>query len=117
MDKKQILQFGLLVFIGMLIWGPAASSLTRLLLPDADTLQIYLFNKGLFVVLLLAVMSKFGGLKFYGIERGSSWWFLVPGPAHPAFDSRSIFRSERSLWSQHTSDCGLDSRGTFCRDR
>jgi len=79
MDKKQITQFGLIVLIGMLIWGPAASSLTRLLLPGADTLQIYLINKGLFVVLLLAVMSKFGGLRFFGMERGSSWWFLVPG--------------------------------------
>ena len=74
-----MLQFGLFVFIGMLIWGPVASSLTSLLLPNADTLQIYLFNKGLFIVPLLVAMSKFGGLKFYGIKRGSSWWFLVPG--------------------------------------
>ena len=79
MNKKKILQFGLLVLIGMLIWGSVSSSLTILLLPDADSLQIYLFNKGPFVVLLLVVMSKFGGLKFYGIERGSGWWFLVPG--------------------------------------
>jgi membrane protease YdiL (CAAX protease family) len=79
MNEKKILQIGLLVLIGMLIWGPVASSLTNLLLPDADSLQSYLLNKGLFVVLLLAVMSKIGGLKFFGIERGSSWWFLVPG--------------------------------------
>ncbi len=79
MDKKQTLQFGLLVFAGMLIWGPVASRLASLLLPTADALQIYLFNKGLFVVLLLAVMNRFGGLKFYGIKGGSSWWFLVPG--------------------------------------
>ena len=79
MNKKRILQFGLVVLLGMLIWGPVAARLASLLLPDADPLQSYLFNKGLFVVLLLAVMSLGGGLKFFGFERGSSWWFLVPG--------------------------------------
>ena len=79
MDKKKLLQFGFLVFIGLLIWGPIASRLTSLLLPGADSLQIYLVNKGLFAGLLLAVMSQVGGLRFFGIERGSSWWFLAPG--------------------------------------
>lgn len=79
MNKKKVQQFGLLVFIGMLIWGPVVSSLTSWLLPDADSLQTYLIHKGLFVVLLLAVMHKVGGLKFFGIERGTSWWFWVPG--------------------------------------
>jgi membrane protease YdiL (CAAX protease family) len=79
MNKTRLLQFGLLVFVWLLIWGPVASSLTELFLPNADKLQIYLFNKGPFAVLLLAVMSKVGGLKFFGMERGSSWWFLVPG--------------------------------------
>jgi membrane protease YdiL (CAAX protease family) len=78
MNQKKLLQFGLLVVIGMLIWGAVSSRLMSFLLPDADSLQTYLFNKGLFVVVLLAVMSKFGGLVFFGIERGSSWWFLVP---------------------------------------
>ena len=79
MDKKKLLIFGLLVLIGMLIWGPVVSWLSGFLLPGADLLQTYLIHKGLFAALLLAVMTKFGGLKFFGIERGSSWWFLVPG--------------------------------------
>lgn len=79
MDEKRLRQFGLLVFLGLLIWGPVASRLTLLLLPNADSLQIYLFNKGPFAVLLLAVMSQVGGLRFFGIERGLNWWFLAPG--------------------------------------
>ena len=78
MDKKKTLQFGMLVFICMLIWGRIVSGLLSLVLPNADLLTGYLFDKGLFAVLLLAVMSKFGGLKFFGFERGSSWWFLLP---------------------------------------
>jgi hypothetical protein len=78
MNNKKAMQFGLLVFIGMLIWEPVVSNLIVLLLPDAELLPIYLIHKGLFAVLLLAVVSKVGGLKFFGIERGSSWWFLVP---------------------------------------
>jgi len=79
MNKKKILQFGLIIFVGMLIWGQLASRLVNLLLPDASSLQSHLLNKGLFVVLILAVMSKASSLKFFGIERGSSWWFLLPG--------------------------------------
>lgn len=77
--REKTLQFGLLAFVALLIWGPVASSLTRLLLPDAGSLEIYLVNKGLFVVLLLGLMSRVGGLKWFGFERGSGWWFLVPG--------------------------------------
>ena len=97
MNKRKIHQLGLLVFIGMLIWGPVVSRLTSWLLPGADLLQIYLLNKGIFAVLLLAVMSQVGGLKFFGIQRGSSWWFLVPGlpflllTAAIFFDSNSAF--------------------------
>jgi membrane protease YdiL (CAAX protease family) len=79
MGKKQILQFGVLVFIGMLIWGPILSGLFGRLLPGADLLTRYLVDKGLFAVLLLALISQIGGLKFFGFERGSSWWFLLPG--------------------------------------
>jgi membrane protease YdiL (CAAX protease family) len=79
MNKKKILQFGMIIFIGLLIWGPLASRFINLLLPEASLLQSYLLNKGLFVVLILAAMNKASSLKFFGIERGSSWWFLVPG--------------------------------------
>jgi membrane protease YdiL (CAAX protease family) len=79
MNKKKILQFGMIVFVGLLIWGPLASRFINLLLPEASLLQSYLLNKGLFVVLILAAMNKASSLKFFGIERGSSWWFLVPG--------------------------------------
>ncbi len=78
MSNKKTLILGILVFIGLLIWGPLASGLTRWLKPDADMLQIYLFNKGPFAILLLALMALFGGLKFYGVKRGSNWWFLIP---------------------------------------
>ena len=79
MDKNKTLIFGLLTIVGMLVWGPVASRTTKLLIPDADSLQVYLVNKGVFAVLLLVAMCAFGGLKFFGIERGSSWWFVVPG--------------------------------------
>lgn len=91
------MQFGLLAFIGILVWGPVASSLTRVLWPDAESLRIYLVNKGLFAVLLLAAMSRVGGLKFFGFARGSGWWFLVPGlpflllGAAVFFDPNAVF--------------------------
>lgn len=79
MDKKRILHFGLLVFIGLLIWGPAMSGLASFLLPDAGLLTLYLLDKGIFVVVLLVVLGKLGCLKFFGFERGSSWVCLLPG--------------------------------------
>lgn len=78
MDKKKLLSFSVLVFIAVLIWASVAARVTRLMLPSADTLQIYLINKGLFAVLLVVVMSRIGGLRFFGIKRGASWWFLAP---------------------------------------
>ena len=79
MTKKKILQFGMIIFVGLLIWGLLASRFINLLLPEASSLQSYLLNKGLFVVLILAAMNKASSLKFFGIERGSSWRFLLPG--------------------------------------
>ncbi len=79
MDKKKRQQFGVIIFVGFLIWNSLASRFINLLLPDASLLQSYLLNKGLFAVLILAAMNKANSLKFFGIERESSWWFLLPG--------------------------------------
>jgi membrane protease YdiL (CAAX protease family) len=79
MNKKKIVQFGMIIFVGFFIWTPLASRLISLLLPEASSLLSYLLNKGLFVVVILATMNKASSLKFFGIERGSSWWFLLPG--------------------------------------
>jgi membrane protease YdiL (CAAX protease family) len=79
MDKKKLPLFGLIIFAGLLIYSFFASRLIDLILPDASLLLSYLLNKGLFVVLILAAMNKTYSLKFFGLERGSSWWFLLPG--------------------------------------
>lgn len=79
MNKNRTLQFGLLTFLGMLIWGPIVAAMFRLVQPNADLLTRYLFDKGLFAVVLLVLMSIFGGLKYFGYERSTSWWFLLPG--------------------------------------
>jgi len=79
MDKKKRLQFGLIIFVGFLIWHSFVGRFMDLLIPDASFLQDYLLNKGLFVVLLLAAMNKASSLKYFGFERWSSWWFVLPG--------------------------------------
>jgi membrane protease YdiL (CAAX protease family) len=79
MDKKKRLQFGLIIFVGFVIYNSFVGRFMDLLIPDASLLQRYLFNKGLLVVILLAAMNKASSLKYFGIERGSSWWFVLPG--------------------------------------
>jgi len=79
MDKKKRLQFGLIIFVGFVIWNSLAPRFIYLILPGASLLLRYLLDKGLFVVLLLAAMNKASSLKYFGIERGSSWWFVLPG--------------------------------------
>ena len=79
MDNNKTMIFGILAMIGLVVWGPVVASLTKLLFPDADILLIYLLNKGIFAAVLLAVMSKVGGWKFFGIHPSCNWWFLVPG--------------------------------------
>jgi membrane protease YdiL (CAAX protease family) len=79
MNKQQKLQFGLIIFVGFLVWNSLVGRFLDLLIPDASLLQRYLLNKGLVVVMLLAAMNKARSLKFFGIERGSNWWFLLPG--------------------------------------
>jgi hypothetical protein len=46
MNEKKLLQFGLLVFIGTVIWGELASHLINALLPSADILTRSLLKKG-----------------------------------------------------------------------
>ena len=63
MDKKKRLQFGLIIFVGFLLWNSLASRFINLLLPDASFLQDYLLNKGLVALILLAVVNKASNLK------------------------------------------------------
>jgi len=79
MDKKKRLQFGLIIFVGFLLWNSLASRFINLLLPGASLLLKFLLDKGIVVVLLLVAMNKASSLKYFGIERWSSWWFLLPG--------------------------------------
>jgi len=79
MDKKKRLQFGLIIFVGFVIWNSLAPRFIYLILPGASLLLRFLLDKGLFVVLILAVMNKASSLKYFGIERGVNWWFVLPG--------------------------------------
>lgn len=79
MDKNKTLIFGLLTVVAMLVWGWSSSGVTNSLIADADMLQIYLVNKGVFAAVLLVAMCILGGLKSYGIVGRSSLWFVVPG--------------------------------------
>jgi membrane protease YdiL (CAAX protease family) len=78
MNKRKLLIFGILAIVCMILIGKLVSGLTGRIVPEANTLHTYLLNKGIFAVLLLIAMRQLGGLKFYGIERGRNWWFMVP---------------------------------------
>lgn len=79
MNKKKMMQFALIILAASLAWVRLMSALLEAVIPDADPLLQYLLNKGLFAVLILWVMHRMGGLAYFGVKRGDSWWFLVPG--------------------------------------
>lgn len=77
MNRRTLYGLSAIAFLALLLWGKLLSAL-GLVNPDADQLTVYLVNKGLFAVALLAVLAKWDGLRGYGFERSRSWWFLLP---------------------------------------
>lgn len=78
MNKKNLTIFAVLMLVGSIAWHAGVPRLLGVLSGGMDLLPKYFLSKGLFVAVMVALMVKYGGLKFYGFERGKSWWFLVP---------------------------------------
>lgn len=78
MNKINLSVFASVVFLLFLAWGPLVSGALSLTVGTVDQLPNYLINKGLFAVLILVLMVRYRGWRFFGLHAGQGWRFLMP---------------------------------------
>ncbi len=106
MNQRNLCWLSAIACTALVLWGHMLSPLFDLMNPDGGQLSSYLINKGLFAVVLLAVLAKWDGLRGHGFGRCQNWSFLITAAPFLALTALLIMNPEAPFGLDMTAASG-----------